>query len=461
MADNSEIINVLQRAVVDSWGIFLILLLKNLCITHTNIFNLVAIFELRFPSYLAKSIKRILSCFDTDEYTIFEAFYCYTTMYVIIILCLYSVMLLGMIVYTLNHKLYTVLFFITAIFTLFFDVITYKSFYLQFIIFFSFIFFATYKIHKAFIRKNPGPQIMLETADSLVHFGFWFYFKFFFHMFCIFIKCFIIRIYDFTESNYIQQFLFICLLTYYVYSEIFVTQTYTAHMLSKKLYNDSPTFRYDFIQFFFTSSVAAIVKLFMLITNRIYFILRIILGEKTIAKYPIFKYLEDDRCHFFYIIFKRTSYFEGFSGFRSVFWSDNIRKHVQSINFKGDLLPAVICLFMALKQVFKSYPIIKPYDLAFILSINAYVITEVFNSYAVIKTLVYIKARGGTGNLQVDYNKSKKDDANDLFKKKSSDVKMGDFFDHAFFNYQLFGSEMINYNTLGEEFSDEKTVKID
>ncbi|OQS54835.1 hypothetical protein EHP00_190 [Ecytonucleospora hepatopenaei] len=429
--------SILLRAFLDSWAVVLVFTLKNLFLNHTNILNLNYIAELKWIPYASKTIKNILTVVDDQNYSIIEAVWVYYTMYVIVVLCLIVLLLLSSIFYAINYKAHTVFMFLSANAALFWEATSYRSFYLQVFCVFSFVFFSLYKIHKAFTQINPGSKIVVETSDSLINFGIVFYLKMFFQFFMIFWKCFFIRTFNFKEKGYGQQFLFFLLLTYYGYGEIFMTQSLTTHMLSKKIYNDSPSFRFEFIALYFSAGVAAFVKIFMLVSNRLYFIIRIFAGNDFLYKYPFLKFFEDDRCYFFYIIFRRCSFFDGLCDFKNIFWNGAVRRHVRAINFKGDFLPTILCLFIALKKVLAQYDIIRPYDLFFILCVNGFVAIEIFNTYAIVKIMVYIKSKGEDEKINVGFSQGNQESGSDFVNITNSDLKMRDYFDNLFFKQHL------------------------
>lgn len=451
--------NVLKRAFVDCWAVFLVLVLKNTFLIHSNIFDLNVIVEFRWLSHVCKLTKAILTVVDDDSYTVWEAVWIYSTIYIVVILCLFTMLLLASIIYTIEYRVYTVLMFSLAIAALFWEVASYESLRLQVAVMFCFIFFSLYKIHRTFTKQNFGSKIMAETGDSMLRFGIVFYLKLLGHLIILFWKSWFIRIYNFKQTSYTQHAIFCVLLVYYMYGEVFLMQATVTHMLSKKVYKDCPSFRYEFIALYFSSSVTAFMKIIFLVTNRLFFMLKIFMSESFVQRYTFFKYLEDDRCHFYYIIFKRISYFEGFSGFRDAFWKGNVKKQIKAINFKGDFLPVILCVFIALKIVLKQYDIIRPYDLIFILMTNAFVILEIFHTYGVVKILVYSKTQNKLDVVDVGFNAKNDQKGQEFVDQVGSKLKMDEYLDHLFFKNQLLDMEKKKFINIGDSTSEMMSQK--
>lgn len=430
-----EVKNVLYRALVDSWGFIIVFIFKFYFIKINNIFTINAFLKKSLLYNIKQSIKNIITVVNNDEYTLSDSLLVYTTIYGIILLVLFTIFSLAVILYAVNYMAYIWISFIISILIVFWEIQNISNLYIQFFTLNGFIFYAFYKIHKTFIQTNVGPKIILETADCFLQFGIRFYIRLLIHFLYLFFKSLYIRILNFNSNNITQQILFTILLLYYAYSECFIIQSFTAQNLSRRLYNDTPTFTYEFIAIFFTSSVAAIFKIIYLITNRLYWIIPILISNEQIKNNIFFNFLEDDRCHFLYIIFKKTPFLNGLFNFRDIFWKGDIKKHAKKITFKDDFAPILIIVFVLMKKVLVHYSIIGPFELGFIIGVNGISLIEIFNTYGLVKILVYAKSAQTYHNLiKLDYNEEEKIDTNAIIKIRNTSVKMNEFFDNAIFS---------------------------
>ncbi|KAL6122699.1 hypothetical protein NUSPORA_00228 [Nucleospora cyclopteri] len=431
--------NNIYRALIDCWAILFVIIVKIIFLDANKLIPTSKLSKKSFNKHFCWLVRQIVDVNNPDEYEVKKILFCYTTLYAILMLCMFTFMLLTIIIYSFDHKLYTVLAFTVATMAVFFEIQHNYNFYTQIAIMSLFILYALYRIEKSFDKANPGSKIVAETADSFLQFGFSFYIKLIIQFTLIYIKSIFIRLLNFKSKSYGQKILMALLLYYYSYSELFVTQAFTAQTLSRKVYNDSPSFAYEVIAMFFTTSAVALVKIFFIFTNTMYYIAFEIFGTNFIRKNKFMKAFEDDRCFFFYIIFVRTSFFEGFFNWRRNFWQGELKKNMRKLSLKQDGFPLIVIMYVCFKTMLKNYTIIRPVELFFIIPCNAFVVIEIFNTYAVMKILECAKTTyySNKSLKNVKYNHKGTGEQRKTLQVRKNAIKLHDFFNNNFFNKKL------------------------